>query len=381
MGFHGDAKRILNFAAGAGMCNPRPVLRSGLAFVRVSSYRAGMPERASFFQSSIFKILVYLLGTMFLGALLAPPLYLGGKHVVAEGWLAGGWFDGLHGSMERAKFSRYFNRAILLAAVLLLWPALRWLNSGRGGSRPGGDGLSRGEAMLRFFQLSPNRWWWSHLLVGFLLAGGTLLLLGWFYVGQGWYELRDAGKPLSRILATALGTGMAVGFLEEFVFRGALHVVVAKWLRPRPLFFVIAAFFAVIHFFNPPHGLEAGQVTATTGLWMIEQIFGHFFSQFANPSFLLAEFAVLFAIGLVLGYTRMKTGSLWLGIGLHAGWVFGVKTLSPMTTRAFAPAEMMPWLGDTLRVGAVSCVIVLLTGLVLWLWLRKRYGDPFAAPE
>ncbi len=334
-----------------------------------------MPERVPFFQSSVFKILVFLLGTMLLGALLAPPLYLGGKHAVAQGWLADGWFDGLHGSMERAKFSRYFNRAILLAGAILLWPALRWLNAGK--TRPSPDG-PRGGRLLRQFQLSPNPRWWSHLLVGFSLAAGTLLLLGWFYVGQGWYETRDPGKPLSRILATALGTGLAVGFLEEFVFRGALQAVAAKLLRPRALFFALAAFFAVIHFFNPPHGLEAGTVTATTGLWMVGQIFGHFFSQFASPSFLLAEFAVLFAIGLVLGYTRMKTGSLWLGIGLHAGWVFGVKTFSPLATRAFEPGAMMPWLGETLRVGAVSCLVVLLTGSILWLWLRKRYGDPFS---
>lgn len=340
-----------------------------------------MSERLPFFQSSVFKILVYLLGTMLLGALLAPPLYWGGKQAVAEGWLEGGWLEGLHGSMERAKFSRYFNRAVLLAAVLLLWPVLRWLNAGKPKLGSASSDCGYGESMLRFFHLSPNRRWWSHLLVGFVIAGGTLLLLGWFYVGQGWYEVRDAGKPLTRILATALGTGLAVGLLEEFVFRGALHVVVAKWLKPRALFLVIAAFFAVIHFFNPPHGLEAGKVTATTGLWMVGEIFGHFFSQFANPSFLLAEFAVLFSIGLVLGYTRMKTGSLWLGIGLHAGWVFGVKTLSPMTTRAFAPAEMMPWLGDTLRVGVISCLVVSLTGLALWLWLRRRYGNPFAEHE
>lgn len=336
-----------------------------------------MPERTPFFQSSVFKILVYLLGIMMLAALLSPWLYLGGKEAVAEGWLKGGWLDGLHGSMERAKFSRYFNRSVLLAALILLWPALRWLNAGK--VRVAVDpAVSRGEAMLRAFQLSPNPWWWGHLLGGFILAAGTLLLLGGFYVGQGWYEWRDAGKPLGAILLGAVGTGLAVGLLEEFVFRGALQVVVAKLLRPRALFFAIAAFFAVIHFFNPPHGLEAGTVTATTGFWMVGEIFGHFFSQFANPGFLLAEFAVLFAIGLVLGYTRMKTGSLWLGTGLHAGWVFGVKTFSPLAERAFAPAEMMPWLGDNLRVGAVSCLVVLFTGLLLWLWLKKRYGDPFA---
>ena len=82
-----------------------------------------------------------------------------------------------------------------------------------------------------------------------------------------------------------------------------------------------------------------------------------------------------FALGLVLGYTREKTGALWLGIGLHAGWVFGVKTLSPLTTRAFDRDAMMPWLGDTLRVGAVSFFVVALTGLAMWLWLR-RTGNP-----
>lgn len=334
-----------------------------------------MPERVAFFQSSLFKILVYLLGTMLLGALLAPALFLGGKHAVAAGWLEGGWLDGLHGSMERARFSRYFNRSILLAGAILLWPALRWLNAGKPSETHAG---SCGEPLRLRFQLAPNPAWWSHLLVGFLLAGGTLLLLGGFYVGQGWYNLREAGKPLPVILIEALGTGLAVSLLEEFVFRGALQSIAARLVKPRLLFVGIAFFFALIHFFNPPHGLETGEVTATSGLRMIGQIFAHFFAQFANPSFLLGEFAVLFAIGLVLGYTRMKTRSLWLGIGLHAGWVFGVKTLGPLTVRAFAPGEMMPWLGETLRVGAVSSLVVLLTGVVLWLWLRKRYGDPFA---
>lgn len=334
-----------------------------------------MPERGSFLQSSLFKLLVFLLGTMLLGALLAPPLHFVGKHVAAEGWLEGGWFHELHRSFTKAGFSRYFNRALLLAGAILLWPTLRWLNAGKPQTPREG---TRGERLLRQFQLSPNPWWWGHLLAGFALAAGTLLLLGWFYVGRGWYEVRETGKPLLGILLGALGTGLAVALLEEFVFRGALQSLAAKLLRPRALFFTLAAFFAVVHFFNPPHGLEAGTVTATTGLWMVGQIFAHFFSQFANPSFLLAEFAVLFAIGLVLGYTRMKTGSLWLGIGLHAGWVFGVKTLSPLATRAFEPGAMMPWLGETLRVGAVSCFVVLLTGFVLWLWLRKRYGDPFS---
>ncbi len=331
----------------------------------------------AFFQSTLFKTVVFLLGTVVLGAIFAPLLYFGGKHVVAEGWLAGTWLEGINESMRRAHFSRYFNRAVLLGALLMVWPTLRWLNAGkekRGMARP------TGAAMREQLLLRANPVWWQHLLVGFFLAGGTLLLLGWLYVGLGWYEARDVGKPLVRILFTALGTGVAVGFLEEFVFRGAFHAVLAKLLEPKALFWVIAIFFAVIHFFNAPKSLEVEAVAYGSGFWMLGEIFAHFISQFANPYFLFAEFAVLLSIGLVLGYTRMKTGSLWLGIGLHAGWVFGVKTLSPLAQRAFAPGGMMPWLGDNLRVGAISCLVVSLTGFVLWLWLRKKYGPPFAPP-
>ncbi|MEM6916305.1 MAG: CPBP family intramembrane glutamic endopeptidase [Verrucomicrobiota bacterium] len=322
-------------------------------------------------RSGAFKILVFLLGIVILSAILSPPLYFAGKHIVAQGWLEGTFLEGINGSLDRAKFSRYFNRAVLLSALLLIPPTLKWLNAGR----------TEKFGIKAFLQLEPNPAWWKHCLFGFVIAAGTLLLLGAFYVSQGWYVTRDSGDTLGKILLQALGTGFAVGFLEEFVFRGALQAVLAKILRPLPLFFVIAVFFAVIHFFNAPRTLEIGTVTWGTGFWMVGRIFQYFFSQFADPYFLLAEFAVLFAIGLTLGYTRMKTGSLWLGIGLHAGWVFGVKTLSPMTSRAFERAEMMPWLGDTLRVGLASTLVVLVTWLGIWLSLRKSPRNPFAEVE
>lgn len=327
----------------------------------------------SFFRSTACKVIVFLIGTVLLGAILAPPLYYGGKHVVAEGWLEGGPLESINGSMDRAKFPRYFNRAILLGALLMLWPTLKWLNSGE---------KKKGKKdIYEMLLLKRCKRWWSDGLIGFLIAGGSLLLLGWFYVSRDWYGMQEFSKSVPAILLSALGTGLAVGFLEEFVFRGALHAVLAKLLKPKTLFFVIAIFFAVIHFFNAPKTLDVPEVTAGSGFWMVGAIFGHFFSQFGNLYFLLSEFAVLFAIGLVLGYTRMKTKSLWLGIGLHAGWVFGVKTLSLMTERNFEEAEMMPWLGGSLRVGAVSCIIVCLTGLGLLIWLKKRPGNAFEDPN
>ncbi|MEQ1839715.1 MAG: CPBP family intramembrane glutamic endopeptidase [Verrucomicrobiales bacterium] len=331
--------------------------------------------REPFFRSSAFKIQVFLLGTVLLGALLAPPLYFAGKHMAAEGWLKDGWLGGLHQSMEKARFTRYFSRSILLGAMLMIWPTLRWFNAGKSGR------TSPKRSVLEQFQLDPNPSWWKHGLIGFLLAGGILLLLGWSYVQLGWYTPRDPGMSIAKVILGALGTGIAVGFLEEFVFRGAIHSVLAKVLKPRSLFWVIAVVFALIHFFNPPKTLNAEVVDAFSGFWMVGKVFEHFFQQFGQLYFLFAEFAVLLAIGVVLGYTRMKTGSLWLGTGLHAGWVFGVKTLGATTQQAFGPGEMMPWLGPSLRVGALSCLFVCLTGLIVWVWIRKQYGDPFAPRE
>ncbi|MEO0415428.1 MAG: CPBP family intramembrane glutamic endopeptidase [Verrucomicrobiota bacterium] len=320
-------------------------------------------EKTSFWQSNFFKIAVFFIGMVVLAAALAPPLYWGGKHVVAEGWIKEvPVLDSIHGSMDRAKFTRYFNRAVLLGGALMLWPTIKWMSGGQ-----------KGVPLRERFQLTKNRRWWRHLLIGFALAAIPLLLLGWFYVSKGWYVSKDTTKTILSILTSALITGCAVGFLEEFVFRGALTSLASKILSSKVTLLVIAIIFAAVHFLKPPQNIT--DVTAWSGFKML----GLIFSQFKNPHFLAAEFAVLFMIGLVLGYTRLKTGSLWLAIGLHAGWVFGVKTLSPLSKRGFAEGEMMPWLGDSLAEGLVSCALVAVTGVVVWFWLRKyRYDDTLA---
>ena len=81
-------------------------------------------SRGTFLQSDALKILIFIAGTVLIGALLAPFLYIGGKHVVAEGWLEGTLLDDINGSMDRAKFSRYFNRAILLGGFIMIFPTV-----------------------------------------------------------------------------------------------------------------------------------------------------------------------------------------------------------------------------------------------------------------
>lgn len=324
-----------------------------------------MLEKGSIIQTTGFKVAVFTVGTIVLGAILSPPLFWGGKTLVAKGWFEGmPLLDSLHGSMDRARFSRYFNRGILLAALIMLFPTLKWL-------RAGADGGEKKQSMLDRFQLVRNPKWPIHLVGGFLLAAIPIFLLGWFYLSKGWYIEKDSGKALISVLFSALLTGAVVACLEEFVFRGALTSIFSTIFKPWPLLIGIAIFFAIVHFLKPPAHADITEVGAFSGFHML----GLIFSQFGDWYFLAAEFAVLFSIGILLGYTRLKTKSLWLGIGLHAGWVFGAKTLGPLTKRNFEPAEMMPWLGGNLRVGLASALVVCLTGVVVWFWIRNSVNS------
>jgi hypothetical protein len=323
---------------------------------------AGSRENSGImFRSDAFKISAFVVLAVVTGALLAPPLYWFGKSVVASGILLDGPLAGVHESMERAQITRYFNRSLQFSALLLAYPFTRWI------------GVRRGSNWL-LLEKNPRRW--THLGAGFGLAAGALLLLGWIYVEIGYYRGHDSGKPLHRLLLSAMGTGMSVALLEEFLFRGALFGLILRTARPLPALVFLSAFFAIVHFLKPPDNLELPPVVWHTGFWLTGQIFG----QFGDLKFLAAEFTLLFCVGWVLGYARLKTSSLWLSIGLHAGWVFGIKLYSGLTRKALAIAEMMPWAGPSLRVGIWSVAVVALTGMFLWWWLRRRYPRSAFAP-
>lgn len=306
------------------------------------------------FRSDAFKVSAYVLAVVLLGALLAPQLHALGQWALAKGIFDSGPLESVKDSVERAKITRYFNRAVMLSALLLAWPFLRWIGIRREGN---------------WLQLRKNPNPLGQFGFGFGLAAGTLLLLGAIYVGIGWYRWNDEAKPLYRMILSSIGPGLSVAFLEEFLFRGVLLALILRTLRPFPALVFLSSFFAIVHFLKPPEKLDLPPVEWDTGFWLLTKIFG----QLGSVDFLLAELVLLFCVGWILGWTRLKTGSLWLPIGLHAGWVFGVKLFSAATRKAAAIAEMMPFAGPHLRVGFNSVIVVCLCGIIVWLWLKKRY--------
>ena len=260
----------------------------------------------------------------------------------------------LHKVASESGFPRYFNRAVLVAAVIGLWPLARALKMRRAD-----------------FGLRKDPFAGQHLVIGFMLAAGLLLQLGMGLATAEVFRPRahvDLGGAFKQAAITAAG----VAVLEEVLFRGALTGLFLRSLSAGKALVAVAVLFAALHFLKPPHGLEIAResVGLGTGFWLV----GIILSTFMDASMLLAEFGTLLMVGLLLGYTRWKTGALWLPIGLHAGWVFGVFAFRGMFSgsRAVKGGEYLPWIGENLKTGLLPLIVLTLTGAFLVGWLRSR---------
>lgn len=299
---------------------------------------------AKFAVPDIRRIALYFVAVLAFGALLAPWLYWGGT-----------WLGRVVPSLEflqRVTFQRYFNRAMLVAAIALLWPLVKSLRV-RSWSDLG---------------LEPNRSWQRDLWVGFSLAGGLLFALGTVLLCTGLYAWRDPQKLSA--LPNAILSAAAVSVLEEALFRGALLGVVFRSARAWPAQIFIAGLFAIVHFLKPPE--NTAQVLAALGPihWLSGfQLLPKLFWQFSEPWLLLGGFITLFAVGLTLGLVTRATHSLWCAIGLHAGWVFGLKAFSAYTTPT--RANLLPWVGQNLLIGLAPLITIAITAAILF-WLQPR---------
>ena len=304
----------------------------------------------------IGKILLYLAATIFVGALLAPPLFWLGQHVAAD-FLHRGWIRLEHTGGEinprgsfaflLSDFQRYFNRAVLVSAFVLLWPLAQSL---------------RIRGFREHLALRPNRKRWNDLLGGLLLALLTMTVLGGFLVMSDVYHLKDS-IPWSRLAWLPL-TAAVVAIIEECLFRGAIQGVIQRTATDEFALVCVALLFAAIHFLKPEeNSIAPPDVTWWSGLALVPSAFW----QFEQPRLLLCGFSTIFVVGLVLGYARCRTQSLWLPIGLHAGWILGKMSFSKITKRV---ADAWPWFGENMLVGLGPVLVLLATGVVVWFWLR-----------
>ncbi|HWY51668.1 MAG TPA: CPBP family intramembrane glutamic endopeptidase [Chthoniobacterales bacterium] len=281
------------------------------------------------------RLLVYLLATVLVGALLAPCLFWAAQSLVAHGWLS---------FLARYDFETFFHRALLVAAVILLWPLIRSLEV----------------RSLNDLQLSRNAHGWRDMLAGFIFAAIPLLCCGAILLASPIFSLRGAINWSG--FAKVIPASVAVPVIEETFFRGLVLGVLLKTGRRYMSILVTSALYSIVHFLKAPDRTSE-HVTWTSGFNSI----AHAFVQFADPLLVAAGFTTLFLIGWILADARLQTRSLWLPIGLHAGWIF---TSGAFNKIALRQVIVLPWLGKNLLVGIVPLGVACLTWLIMRGWLK-----------
>ena len=283
----------------------------------------------------VAKLAAYLAAVVVVAAAIAPLLFWSAQLLVAHG---------LFSFLAKYDFETYFHRAVLIAAAALLWPFLRV------------SGVRR----IADLDLKSNPRWGRDLVVGVVLSMVPLLCCGVLLIGFHVYWLRHVfvWSRLGKLILASF----TVPLIEEAFFRGIILGVLLRGGRKYLAIVAVSALFAIVHFLKAPDRTSA-TVTWTSGFNSIS----HAFAQFGSPIMLLSAFATLFLIGCILADARVLTRSLWLPIGLHAGWIFGSGLFSLLARRQMLA---LPWLGNNLLVGVIPLGVATITWILMRTWLR-----------
>ena len=282
-----------------------------------------MPVIAAFF--------LYLLGCMVLSATLLPWL-----HSLFEAWF-------------NATPDRSLYRFAMLLALLGLPLLLRALRL-RGRDDMGFPALTMG---------------WRHALSKGLLYGALILIALVLVLLASGARVVDADKftllTLLRYLLAGLASGLAVGLIEEFFFRGPMQTGARRSLGFWPTAVLIGAFYSMVHFMRPlpPSGNDISVTEAFSMMW------GGFaqLGDMANAD----RFIALLVAGVFLSMVRERTGSIVWAIGIHAGWVMVIKVAKKFSDSNPDSAAGFLISGDGIT-GWWSTAWMAVIALLYWWW-------------
>jgi hypothetical protein len=278
----------------------------------------------------------YLVGIVLVSALVSPWVY------AAVQWLAvAADLDWL----GEQPFRRVFNRVILVVALAGIWP-LRRLLAIRSGQQAG-------------WVRDPS--WWRHFLAGYLLGilslGCAVLLV--ICLRHKAIDFNRTPLELLAALGRYLLVGLVVAVIEETFFRGYIQGTLQRTGNHHVALVVTSAVYSFVHFLKTPWNKP---VDWWSGFDYVGTVLARVFTR---PD-VMVGFVTLFLVGCILGVAFQRTRTLYLAVGLHAGWVL--------------TNEFCRWLTKSQRFGQIrdywESWPVLLVVLALVIWFTRRHATP-----
>src|SRR5208283_2434134 len=127
---------------------------------------------------------------------------------------------------------------------------------------------------------------------------------------------------------SAIAMAAIVATIEEILFRGGIFGGLRRILHWQLALIASSLIFALVHFLQRAE--FTGPVAWNSGLILLPRMLGGF----ADLHTLVPDFFNLTLAGFLLGLAYQRTGNLYFSIGLHAGWIFWLKTYDAFTTGA-----------------------------------------------
>lgn len=199
-------------------------------------------------------------------------------------------------------------------------------------------------------------------LVGLGLGVASMAPLALLFVG---FDLRVLKHDLAldtlamtRLAAAGLASGLVVSFIEETFLRGAMHSGIERESGAGTAILLTALLYSAVHFFGR-YRVPLEELGPDAGWRYVAGTL----TSFGSPAAIIDAFLALFAVGVLLGLVRARTGNIAACIGLHAGWVWVIVWLREATQ----PNESHPasWLLSS-HDGVVGWGVLAWTALIGW---------------
>jgi CAAX protease family protein len=278
-------------------------------------------------------LILYLVVVFLGGALLAPWLY----------WLAQAFAPEIP-RIANSPFHRYVDRALLGLALLGLWPLLKSL----GATSPRDLGLVRPSAQ------------WEKLGGGFLLGFLSLAAVVGLALAAGARHF-NAQLPAAQLvekLSKAALAAMVVAVLEEILFRGALFGSLRRVFHWIFALVSSSMIYAIVHF------MERAELHEPIAWYSGLKLLPLMLRGFGDVHAIIPGFFNLTLAGALLALAYQRTGNLYFSIGLHAGWIFWLKSYGILT--AAAPGANGWWWGSSKLIDGWLALPVLAAALLIF---------------
>jgi len=248
--------------------------------------------------SLLIKIVILFILSVFVGALLAPPIYNG---LIS----AGRSFESVS-LLREVEFEKLVSRCVLISVLIGAFLMMR----------------CAGLVTLEKQGFRRGVQWKTRLAVGFILGMASMAILlaaggltgAYVPGGESIWSVRFCLKMLGNLVGALL-----VGFIEEWLFRGVIFGTLRKAVGVAVAVLIASVFFSVVHFARPENPFGIVHASWDSAFRLMPYMFTYDDIRWSYEGF---KMATLFFMGVSLCYFYARFRNLYFVIGLHAGWVW-----------------------------------------------------------